>query len=367
MNTIDSYFEYRIPIQKNMQVGSHPFITDVRVNNNVELANGDRTTSRWLQFKIPVVPEYYDNPSLRPYFEAVNNMSDLRSVRFMRMWLKGFTDPVVLRFGTLDLVRGDWRRYTQPLNTAQISSANTSVDVSTVNILENENRIPINYKLPPGVVREQLNNFNTVIRQNEQSLSLRVQNLEPKDLKGVYKNIDIDMRQYKRIKMFIHAESIPNRTPLPGEGSQENFDKRMVAFMRIGTDMTENYYQIEVPLKPTPYTEGVSNNLSAEDVWKPESNSIDISLSLLTGAKAKAIQNRSLVGATYFDEDLNPIDEFTAISSLPGNKKYKIAVRGNPTLGQVRTLMVGVKNPSESPGDYLHGEVWFNELAFGRD
>ena len=362
MNTIDSYFEYRIPIQKNMQVGSHPFIADVRVNNNVELANGERTTSRWLQFKIPVVPEYYDNPSLRSYFEAVNNMSDLRSVRFMRMWLKGFTEPVVLRFGTLDLVRGDWRRYTQPLNTAQISSSNTSVDVSTVNILENENRIPINYKLPPGVAREQLNNFNSVIRQNEQSLSLRVQDLEPKDLKGVYKNIDIDMRQYKRIKMFIHAESIPNRTPLPGEGSIENFDKRMVAFMRIGTDMTENYYQIEVPLQPTPYTEGVSNNLSADDVWQPESNSIDIPLSLLTAAKAKSIQNRSLVGATYFDEELNPIDEFTPISSLPGNKKYKIAVRGNPTLGQVRTLMVGVKNPSESPGDYLHGEVWFNEL-----
>ena len=117
-----------------------------------------------------------------------------------------------------------------------------------------------------------------------------------------------------------------------------------------------------MPLKPTPYTEGVSNNISADDVWQPESNSIDIPLSLLTGAKAKAIQNRSLVGATYFDEELNPIDEFSPISSLPGNKKYKIAVRGNPTLGQVRTLMVGVKNPSESPGDYLHGEVWFNEL-----
>ena len=362
MNTIDSYFEYRVPIQKNMSVGSHPFIADVRLNNNVELANGEKTTSRWLQFKIPVRPEYYDNPAFRSYFESINNMSDLRSVRFMRMWLKGFTRPVVFRFGTFDLVRGDWRRYNQPLNTAQITSSNTSVDVSTVNVLENENRIPINYKLPPGIVREQLNNFNSVIRQNEQSLSLRVQDLEPKDLKGVYKNIDVDMRQYKRIKMFIHAESLPNRTPLPGDGSLDDLDKRMVAFMRIGTDMTENYYQIEVPLQPTPYTEGVANNLSAEEVWQPESNSIDVPLSLFTGAKAKSIQNRSLVGATYFDEDLNQIDEFTPISSLPGDKKYKIAVRGNPTLGQVRTLMVGVKNPSESPGDYLHGEVWFNEL-----
>ena len=362
MNTIDSYFEYRIPIHKKMEAGSHPFIADVRINNNVELANGEKTTSRWLQFKIPVIPEYYENPALRPYFEAVNNMSDLRSVRFMRMWLKGFTKPVVLRFGTLDLVRGDWSRFSQPLNADKINYTNTSLDVSTVNILENENRIPINYKLPTGIEREKLNNFNTLIRQNEQSLSLTVQDLEPKDMKGVYKNIDIDMRQYKRLKMFVHAESITNRTPLPGSGTQENYDKRMVAFLRIGTDLTENYYQIEVPLKPSSYTEGVSNNLSAEEVWQPDSNSIDIPLDLLTAVKAKSIQQRSLVGATYFDEEVNLIDEFTAISDLPGDKKYKIAVRGNPTLGQIRTIMVGIKNPSETAGELLHGEVWFNEL-----
>ena len=166
-------------------------------------------------------------------------MSDLRSVRFMRMWLKGFTKPVVLRFGTLDMVRGDWSRFSQPLNSDKINYTNTSLDVSTVNILENENRIPINYRLPPGIEREKLNNFNTLIRQNEQSLSLTVQDLEPKDMKGVYKNIDIDMRQYKRLKMFVHAESITNRTPLPGSGTQENYDKRMVAFLRIGTDLTE--------------------------------------------------------------------------------------------------------------------------------
>ena len=281
MNTIDSYFEYRIPIQKNMHVGSHPFLTDVRVNNNVELANGDRTTSRWLQFKVPVVPEYYDNPSLRPYFEAVNNMSDLRSVRFMRIWLKGFTNPVVFRFGTLDLVRGDWRRYTQPLNTAQIISANTSVDVSTVNILENENRIPINYKLPPGVVREQLNNHNSVVRQNEQSLSLRVHDLEPKTSKGSIK-ILISTSSIQTNQDVYPCESIPNRIPLPGDGSQENFDKRMVAFMRIGTDITENYIKLRCLNQHQRESPIISVKMYGNQ------KVIDIPLSLLKGAKSKA-------------------------------------------------------------------------------
>ena len=255
MNTIDSYFEYRVPIQKNMDVGTHPFLSDVRINTNVQLSNGTTTTSRWLQFKIPVLPEYYDSPAFMPYFDAGKGTPDLRSVRFMRMWLKGFTKPVVLRFGTLDIVRGDWTRYSEALNTDNINHPNTSFDVSTVNILENENRIPVNYTLPPGVEREQLNNFNTSIRQNEQSLSLKVQGLEPKDSRGVYKNIDIDMRQYKRLKMFVHAESLTNQPSLPGTGAQEEFDKRMVAFLRIGTDLTENYYQIEVPLKPTSFTQ----------------------------------------------------------------------------------------------------------------
>lgn len=362
MNTIDSYFEYRVPIQKNMDVGTHPFLSDVRINTNVQLSNGTTTTSRWLQFKIPVLPEYYDSPAFMPYFDAGKGTPDLRSVRFMRMWLKGFTKPVVLRFGTLDIVRGDWTRYSEALNTDNINHPNTSFDVSTVNILENENRIPVNYTLPPGVEREQLNNFNTSIRQNEQSLSLKVQGLEPKDSRGVYKNIDIDMRQYKRLKMFVHAESLTNQPSLPGTGAQEEFDKRMVAFLRIGTDLTENYYQIEVPLKPTSFTQGVSNNLSPEEVWQPDSNSVDIPLDLLTRIKAASITQRNFDGATYYNEDLELIDEFTAISSLPGKRKYKIAIKGNPALGQIRTLMVGVKNPSQTTGEKLHGEVWFNEL-----
>ena len=116
--------------------------------------------------------------------------------------------------------------------------------------MDNENRKPINYVLPPGVEREELFNNNSIIRQNEQSLSLKVQNLKPKDLRAVYKNIDLDLRHYKKIKMFVHAESLVNEFPLPGSGVDSEYDKRLVAFLRIGDDVNDNFYQVEVPLKP---------------------------------------------------------------------------------------------------------------------
>ena len=362
MNTIDSYFEYRIPISKSMTVGNHPFISDVRENVNVDLPNGDKITTRWIQFKVPVKKEYYESPNYSNYFESINNIEDLRSIRFMRIALKGFNQTTVFRFGTLDLVRGDWRRYNRSLNENLVDNKNTTVDITTVNILENENRIPINYVLPPTIRREQINNNNTIVRQNEQSLSFRVCDLEPMDSRGIFKNVEIDMRQYKKIRMFLHAESIPGKTPLPGEGSAEAFDDRLVAFIRIGSDYKDNFYQIEIPLKPTEYESNISNKLSSESVWIPDQNSIEVSLDMIAKLKAKALQNKDIKNISYFDEDLNLIDEFSPISNLPGSKKYKFAIKGNPSLGTIRSLMIGVKNPTTNLGQSLCGEVWFNEL-----
>ncbi|MEC8397623.1 MAG: cell surface protein SprA [Bacteroidota bacterium] len=362
MNTIDSYFEYRVPISKTMGVGNHPFITDVRENVRVSVPNGDEITTRWIQFKIPVQKGYYQDTQFAEYFEAINNIEDLRSIRFMRMVLKGFTEPVVLRFGTLDLVRGDWRRYNQKLNKNLPKNNNTTVDISTVNILENENRIPINYVLPPDIQREQINNNNTIVRQNEQSMTLRICDLQPMDYRAVFKNVNVDIRQYKNLKMFLHAESIVGQKPLPGEGTAEDYDRRMVAFIRLGTDFLDNYYQVEIPLKPTDYKESSSNKFTADEVWQPESNALEVPIKLLSKLKAVAINNSGLGKVSYFDEEMNPVSEFSPISALPGFKKYKFAVKGNPSLGSIKTLMIGVKNPSNQLGDDLCGEVWFNEL-----
>ena len=182
------------------------------------------------------------------------------------------------------------------------------------------------------------------------------------DYRGVFKNVDIDLRQNKKLKMYIHAESIQGNNPLPGEGNFDELDRRLVAFLRIGTDYQDNYYQIEVPLKPTKFDENSSNRISAENVWNSDFNSIDFPIELLSKIKSKYLNKNSLTESSFFDEEMNEVDEFTPISNLSGSKYYRISVKGNPSLGSIRTMMIGVKNPSTMIGDNLCGEVWFNEL-----
>jgi cell surface protein SprA len=343
MNTINAYYEYSIDVQPNMTVGQN-YITDIR-NTQVTLANGEVTDSRWIQFKIPVSqPE-----------NTIGNISDFRSIRFMRMFMTGFNEEVTVRFGALDLVRGEWRRYTNTLdfNDTNVLDDNTDLDVLAVNVQENGDRCPVNYVVPPGVQREQLYNNNTLINQNEQALSLRVSGdgLEPEDSRAVFKNVSIDMRQFKKLKMFLHAESLPNEIVLR--------DDQMVGFIRFGNDFTQNFYQIEIPLKVTiPTSSGADcSALSAELVW-PEANEIDLSLALLTQLKIQSmsvdLSTLPLDGIYYQNED-----ELDASLASKSNK-LRLGIKGNPNFGLVRTLMVGVKS-NETHQD-IKGEVWFNEL-----
>ncbi len=336
MNTINSYYEYRISIAPNTTINDQ-YVTDIKEGTTPNLPNGSQLNRRWIQYKIP----------LSDFTDAVGGISDFRSISFMRMYLTGFTDDVVLRFATLDLVRGDWRNYTKTLETNGDDPADdgTILDVNTVNIEENNSRIPIPYVLPPGVVREQLNNNNTIIRQNEQSLSFVVENLEPQDSRGVFKNVNIDVRQYERIKMFLHAEKILDSDYLDD-------DLPLVGFLRIGTDFSENFYQIEVPLQLTPFSA-----TSADQIW-PDVNELDIALSDLNRVKSQGIADQTLSDITFYeiiDGELVSVNEF-APRTLG---RVRIGIRGNPSLGSIRSMMVGVKNIDNIPA---RAEVWFNEL-----
>jgi cell surface protein SprA len=214
-----------------------------------------------------------------------------------------------------------------------------------VNIEENNSRIPIPYVLPPGVIREQLNNNNTIIRQNEQSLSFVVENLEAQDSRGVFKNVNIDVRQYERLKMFMHAEKILNSDYLDD-------DIPLVGFLRIGTDFSENYYQIEVPLQFTSF--GAS---SPEEIW-PDVNELEIALDDLKKVKSQGISDQTLSNVAYYEivnGEVVSVPEF-APRTLG---QIRIGIRGNPSLGSIRSMMVGVKNIDNTPA---RGEVWFNEL-----
>ena len=343
MNTINAYYEYSIDMRPGMSIGQN-YITDIR-NTQVTLPNGSTTDARWIQFKIPV-----SQPENR-----IGTISDFRSIRFMRMFLTGFNDEVTMRFGALDLVRGEWRRYTNTLdfNDTNPDDDNTNLDVLAVNIQENNERCPINYVTPPAVQREQLFNNNTIINQNEQSLALRAagDGLEPQDSRAVFKNVSIDMRQFNKLKMFLHAESLPNEIALR--------DNQMVGFIRFGNDFNQNFYQIEIPLKVTLPSGGTSSDcgpLSPELVW-PVENEIDLPLDLLTRMKVLGMKinpnTLPLDGIYYPDNDVS-------VAGGDQSTTLKLGIKGNPNFGLVRTLMVGIKN--NDPLNDIKGEVWFNEL-----
>lgn len=345
MNEANAYYEYEIQMQPNMTVGTN-YITDIStppINiQSSEVPNGVATQARWIQFKVPV-----SQPT-----SVIGSISDFRSIRFMRVFMTGFSKPLTLRFGTLDLVRGEWRRYENTFQTADNDPEddNTNFDVLAVNIEENAQRSPIHYVSPPGVIREEGpsgGGGGQIIRQNEQSLSLRVsgQGLEVGDSRAVFKNVDVDMRQYKKMKMFLHAEALPSPTdPTPLQNDQ------MSAFIRFGNDFTNNFYEIQKPLKVTP--EGAID----DDIIWPEDNEINLSLSLLTDMKVRSfsINFNDYPGGIYY-----PDDDPALAPNGDGDPNLRLGIKGTPNFGLVRTLMVGIKN---NHTDRVRGEVWFNEL-----
>lgn len=321
MNTVNSYYEYNIPIAPGMDANTNEYITDVKLVQGLELLNNEAIDVRWVQFKIPL-----SEPD-----QAVNGISDFRSIRFMRIYLSQFAEPTVLRFGTLELVRGDYRRFTQTLDGVDDpSDDNTTFEVEAVSIEENGG----SYVLPPGVEREELNNNNNIIRQNEQSLALRVCGLEEGDARSVYKNFSVDMRQYENLEMFIHAESLETQTLLS--------DGDMVAFMRLGNDLTQNFYEVQIPLNISS-----PDSPDPENVW-PIENRINLPLRLLQEVKTLVLGNVGVPpvdanGIVFFNQA--DLDEG---SSGGSENDMRIGIKGNPSFGNVRTIMLGLRNATST-------------------
>ncbi|MBZ0328457.1 MAG: cell surface protein SprA [Altibacter sp.] len=329
MNTVNSYYEYKIPISRDMNGNNNEFIADEKILTGITMPDNSTVDVRWVQFKVPI-----DQADA-----AIGGISDLRSIRFMRMYMTGFREPTILRFGVLELVRGDYRRFAKTLDITgeDPDMDDTLFEVETVSIEENSG----SYVLPPGVIREELNNNNNIIRENEQSLLLRVCGLEGGDGRAVYKNFNVDMRQYENLEMFIHAEALDNET-VPADGE-------LVAFIRLGTDLEQNFYEVEIPLNISP------QSLNPETVW-PIENRLNLPLRLLQEVKTQVLGDPNVdpTQITYFDQaDLDP-------SSAAGPENdLRIGIKGNPSFGNVRTIMLGLKNPTTNE---ICGEVWFNEL-----
>ena len=330
LNEYEKYYQYHVSIRPEDLVVGQNYIEDKR-EASVSLRNGTTETVTWYQFRIPV----------DDYETKVGSISDFSSIRFMRMFLTGFEKPIVLRFGSLDLVRGEWRLYEQSLNSG--STETGTITMSAVNIEENNDKEPVNYVMPPGITREQDPTQPQLVESNEQALCLIVEDMAAGEQHAVYKSTNLDLRPYKRLQMFVHANALsPNTYDLD--------DSELALFFRLGSDYQNNYYEYEIPLQLT--AEGHYDRYSSSDcelVW-PDENMLDIYLSLFTQikkdrntAKAEGLASYTTVYSAY-DED---------------NPSNKVSIMGNPTLGEVKIMMIGIRNLSSKTKS---GEIWCNEL-----
>jgi cell surface protein SprA len=344
LSEAESYYAYRISLRpEDLEVGRNYIIDEV--SDQTEFPNGSKSTVKWYQFRIPV----------SEYEQTIGDIQDFKSIRFMRMFLTNFSDSVILRFAKLDLIRGEWRRYNLPFSQGGedwtgSEPAPGTFSISAVNIEDNAGKEPVNYVLPPGITRV-IDPSQPQIRQlNEQSIVLKVIDLEDGDARAAYKNLNLDIRQYNKIEMEAHAEALIGKAL---------GDKEITAFIRLGSDYKNNYYEYEIPLKLTPHRRyNKDSDADRRLVW-PSENRFDIELEIFQ--QAKQARNDAMRAAGSM------VDISTAYS-IYDSKGNKVTVSGNPNLSNIRTIMIGVRNPKSSnnniPDDGLpkSAEVWLNEL-----
>ncbi len=331
LNETEQYYQYEVDLGPMMHMGGgNKYMTDERYVYP-KLANGTTGKENWFLFRIPI----------KDYIKNVGGMTDFKSIRFMRMYMTGWDSAITLRFARLDLVRNQWRSFTFEVDTiggykpVATTGANPStLNVLAVNLEENSSRTPVNYVIPPGIERvQQLSNNGVNLLLNEQALSMRFGNLQPKQSRAVFKTLNMDIRQYGKLRMFAHLDQ-----PIHPLTVIKDFDATMV--VRIGQDFLSNYYEVRIPLKLTP--PGTYNKTQADIVW-PDSNTLDLNINDLITVK----QARNSLGS---------VDKI--YRQVFGNKT--ISVFGNPNLGEVRGMLVGIENTNASAR--IDGELWINEL-----
>ncbi|WP_316771091.1 cell surface protein SprA [Pedobacter frigiditerrae] len=343
MTQSDEYFQYKISMRPgDLEVGQN-FVTD-KVVSQVKLANGQTQNATWYQIRIP----------LAQYQQKVGGIQDFKSIRFIRMFMTNFADTAILRFAKVQLVRGEWRQYNaknQAINVIADPSLlpappdGSTIEVATVNIEENGKRSPIPYVIPPGIERERdFSNYRGDTRQNEQSLAVIIKDLKDGYGRAAFKTAINDFRSYKRLEMYIHLETV---------GEVSIADNDLSAFLRIGTDNQDNYYEYNQPLKVT--QPGTSDPYA---IW-PDQNKMDIQLELFQKAKTARNNARTTGGLPW------PIN----VPFTYSDGRNTIIVKGQPDMSKVRVYMLGLKNPlrnlaSPAGDDGLpkSAQVWFNEL-----
>ncbi|RZL13200.1 MAG: cell surface protein SprA, partial [Hymenobacter sp.] len=339
IQTTEQYYEYPIHLAPDqLQIGQN-YITDKVTSPVVPTGTGAGSSNpemvTWYQFRIPIrTPQRVEGNGGQPF--------GFKNIRFMRMYMTNWQQPVVLRLVQPQFVANQWRQYLSRIvdPNIQVPGIGTATDadafaISTVSVEENGPSVAtttgtIPYVVPPNITRDVEYGSTAVSRrQNEQSLRLTVTNLRDGYAKAGYKNLTTNLLRYKRLRMYFHAESTDPRI--------KTGDAR--AFIRIGTDYSQNYYEYSLPLTFT--LAGSADAATQLGVW-PEANNIDVALQDFIDAKAArnlAIANR-VPGVSYIVAFPYPLANGAIINII-----------GNPDFSQVQGAMIGILNPAKTLAD----------------
>ena len=348
LDQTENYNQYTLKINRQtLEDPNNKFIV-ARKTVQGEFPDKTKHDVKWYQVRIPV--DNFDLDLDGDGVEELNNdasiaqaESVLTAARFMRMVMRGFEEETTIRFGTFDLVRSEWRRYTKnvyPLMAAgnqEGTEEDKNIDdleVGEVSIERNGTDRP-RYMIPPGVYREQTQGATGIQSQNEASMTLKAKFKLGSTSKAIFKNTNLDLRRYKKLQMFVSAQNLLDR-------ASNAIDNGTKLFIRVGSDYTDNYYEYEMPLKYTPQSSATEST-----VW-PDENFVDLNTDLFTDAK----KQRDAV-------DFNTLQRFNFAFDQE-NPNKTIYVKGRPTLGNVSSIMIGVRNTS-GPTD-KEVLLWVNEL-----
>lgn len=348
LDQTENYNQYTLKIDRqSLEDPNNKYIVG-RKEVDGEFPDKSKHKVKWYQVRIPV--DNYDLDIDGDGIEELNNTTSisqaesvLTAARFMRMVMRGFEEETTLRFGTFDLVRSEWRRYTKNIYPSIAAGNQEGVDedkniddleVGEVSVERNGTDRP-RYMMPPGVYREQTQGATGYQSQNEASMTLKAKFKPGSTSKAIFKNTNLDLRRYKKMQMFVSAQNLLDRT-------SNAIDNGTKLFIRLGSDYTDNYYEYEMPLKYTP-----QSSTTESTVW-PDENFIDLTTDLFTDAK----KQRDTDGFSTLQRFNYAFDQ--------ENPNKTVYVKGRPTLGNVSSIMIGVRNTSGS----MEKEVllWVNEL-----
>lgn len=337
LSETENYYQYKIKISPQdltpNNVGQN-YIVNV-IDGSATIGNTQKNV-KWYQFKVPVTE----------FEKSVGSIEGFNSIRFMRVFMKGFEKPVVCRIARMELVRSDWRRYAFDLQRPGEYIANddntTTFDVSAVSVQENGEKKPVNYVIPPGINQQQNVQTTNLVLLNEQALSLRACNLKDGDSRAIVKNTELDVRSFGKMKLFMHAEKL---------GVDPLNDGDVTVFVRLGSDYNNNYYEYEIPVKLTqPGYYDPNSEDGKYTVW-PSDNEFIIDFEKITSTKINRNGSSGGIDLTAMQRPYTESD---------GNNS--ITVVGNPNLASIKSLMIGIRNPKDNGGLPKCVEVWVNEL-----